>query len=311
MPFHSSPQHDAPAATSPSTPESAAAPTGPFAKASVRAAVSLLLVYHLTAVLLDPLATPPNFAGPPAIIPEAIRPAFQGYVTALSLDHTYKFFAPNPGDSHLFRYDLYFADGTKSVGVPEQMFPDRKKHWPRLLYHRYFMLAEHLPAMRGFGNWNEPDQPPPSPAQAAGQGGAQLLPPVPNSPVGEFVPPIAEDGGPLNVGVPQPRGPMAHGEIPVHPRVALAEAYTRGIAAHLAKKHHAQRVDLFHIVHRLSEPQEVIDGRKLSEPDTYRERLIISYKTTEFDKLPPQLTDFRGRLRTNSAKVGRTSEVRR
>jgi hypothetical protein len=311
MPAHSSPQHDAPAATSPSTPESAAAPTGPFAKASVRAAVSLLLVYHLAAVLLDPLATPPNFAGPPAIIPEAIRPAFQGYVTALSLDHTYKFFAPNPGDSHLFRYDLYFADGTKSVGVPEQTFPDRKKHWPRLLYHRYFMLAEHLPAMRGFGNWNEPDQPPPLQTQASGQGAAQLLPPVPNSPVGEFVPPIAEDVGPRTPGAPPTPGPIAGGEAPLHPRAALAEAYAQGIAAHLAKKHHAQRVDLFHIVHRLSAPQEVIEGRKLSEPDTYRERLIISYKTTEFDKLPPNLGAARRALTPGDVNAQRASEVRR
>jgi hypothetical protein len=47
------------------------------------------------------------------------------------LDHGYFFFAPNPGPSHL-------------VGIRDQsvLFPDRKEQWPRLLYHRYFMLSE-------------------------------------------------------------------------------------------------------------------------------------------------------------------------
>lgn len=231
-------------------------PTGAFAKPAVRLGVSLLLAYHLGAVLLEPLATAPQFNGPPAVLPEFARPAFRPYATALSLDHSYKFFAPNPGDSHLVRYDLYFADGSKRVGIAEQGFPDSRRDWPRLLYHRYFMLTEHLPNDRGFFQWNSPDEPPRGEVVAA---------------VGEFVPPLADDQ-------PRPAGdaPSAAED----PRARFRrhrDTYVRGIAAYLAKKHGAERVDLFHVVHHLPSPQEVIEGRKLDAPDGYRERLLISY----------------------------------
>ena len=35
-------------------------------------------------------------------------------------------------------------DGRKIEGS----FPDKKAEWPRLLYHRYFMLSEHLSGLR-------------------------------------------------------------------------------------------------------------------------------------------------------------------
>lgn len=236
-----------PAATA--APPQPVEPTGSFAKPAVRIGVSLLLVYHLGAVLLEPLATAPNFNGPPAVLPEFARPAFRPYQTALSLDHSYKFFAPNPGDSHLIRYDLHFADGTTSVGVAEHGLPNSRRDWPRLLYHRYFMLAEHLPKDRGFFDWNAPDAPP----------RAEIVPAV-----GEFVPPLADDA-------PSPADDSRARFL--HHR----DVYARGIAAYLAKKHGARRVDLFHIVHHLASPQEVIEGRKLDAADGYRERLLISY----------------------------------
>lgn len=233
-------------------PAEAAAPTGMFRSPAVRLGVSLCLVYHLVAVLLEPLATPPQFAGPPSVVPELVRPMFRPYATALSLDHAYKFFAPNPGESHLVRYDLYFADGTKRINQADQWFPDRKRDWPRLLYHRYFMITEFLPDGRNFENWNfEPE--------------ARLAPPGT-----EMIPPPADDtlAGP-------PTGTFDP------PRVPTSQVYARGIASHLARKHGAVRVDLFHVVHRLSHPQEIIDGRKLDAPDTYRERLLISYNAPD------------------------------
>jgi hypothetical protein len=231
-------------------------PTGPFARPAVRIGVSLLLVYHLGAVLLEPLATAPQFNGPPAVLPEFVRPAFRPYATALSLDHSYKFFAPNPGDSHLVRYDLYFADGKQFVNAPDNIFPDRHRDWPRLLYHRYFMLTEHLPKDRGFFQWNLPDEPP--------QG--EIVPAV-----GEIVPPPA-DVEPRIAG-----GVAGSSEDPRARFQRHRDTYVRGIAAYLAKKHGARRVDLFHVVHHLASPQEIIEGRKLDAPDGYRERLLISY----------------------------------
>ncbi|MCE9605765.1 MAG: hypothetical protein K8U03_12795 [Planctomycetia bacterium] len=243
----------------------AVAITGAFRSPWVRAGVSLLLVYHLAAVLLEPLATPPHFVGPPSEIPELLRPKFRAYATALSLDHAYKFFAPDPGESHLIRYDLHFADGTKRVGRAEQGFPDRKRDWPRLLYHRYFMLTEFLPDGRNFETWNmEPEMP----------GTARLSLPV--APQGAEMIPVPREDGPTTgtFDPPSPAGP---------PRIRRADVYARGIAAHLARKHGAVRVDLYHVVHRLSHRQEIIEGRKLDAPDTYRERLLISYTSNTPD----------------------------
>ena len=60
------------------------------------------------------------------------------YLQILSLDNGYRFFAPEPGPSHLVRYDVTLADGQQIGGV----FPNLAEERPRLLYHRYFMLSE-------------------------------------------------------------------------------------------------------------------------------------------------------------------------
>lgn len=215
-------------------------------KPGARALASLALVYHLTAVLVHPMSVPPQFAGDPAILPQAIRPAFQPYITALSLDHSYKFFAPNPGPSHLVRYDLHFADGRKEIGDERNIFPDVRRHWPRLLYHRYFMLAEHLAPLVA-------QMPPVEPSQEG-------------APAGELVPVAPRADGDSGAAPQQPNpGPL----------------FLRGIAEHLAKKHGASRVDLFYRIHLISSPEQILAGRKLDEPDMYGERLLLSYTGEE------------------------------
>jgi hypothetical protein len=91
-----------------------------------------------------------------------IRAALRPYVEFAFLDHGYFFFAPNPGPSHLLRAKLEFDDGRPPLEIT---LPDRTRHWPRLLYHRHFMLAEQYHA--DF----LPAQPPPeveaNPAQLA------------------------------------------------------------------------------------------------------------------------------------------------
>lgn len=212
----------------------------------LRAVVSLALAYHLLAVLVHPLSVPPQFAGQPAILPTRVRPAFQPYITALSLDHSYKFFAPNPGDSHLVRYDLHFADGTKQINDPKNTFPDVREHWPRLLYHRYFMLAEHLAPLV--------DRMPPAGQPQDDPRGGELVPPAPNA-AGEAVPSPNE---------PNP-----------------GDVFLRGIARHLAKKHGASRVDLYYRVHFLSSPEQILAGKKLDDPESYAERLVMTYKSED------------------------------
>ena len=102
--------------------------------------ISLLLVAHLTGMFIFPFAAATEFQSPAAM---PIFRAMLPYNTAMYLDHGYAFFAPNPGASHLVRYKLEFADGREPI---ERTFPDIERHWPRLLYHRHFMLAEHLNA---------------------------------------------------------------------------------------------------------------------------------------------------------------------
>jgi hypothetical protein len=102
--------------------------------APVRTIVSLLLVWHLSAVLIGPLSLPP------AIIPSAAQRIFGPYAELIDINHAYKFFAPEPGPSHLIDYDIEFADGSHRTG----RFPDRHKDFPRLLYHRHFMLTEFI-----------------------------------------------------------------------------------------------------------------------------------------------------------------------
>lgn len=68
---------------------------------------------------------------------QSLRP----YIEAIYLNHGYAFFAPDPGPSHLLVARLEFDDGRESLVLT---YPDLDQHWPRLLYHRHFMLSEHL-----------------------------------------------------------------------------------------------------------------------------------------------------------------------
>lgn len=106
----------------------------------LRVIVSAAIAYHLAAVFIGAwIGSPPTspFAD------HAARP-FRAYIMLADLNHGYRFFAPNPGPSHLFRYQLTFDDGSTQDGY----FPNRAEHWPRLLYHRYFMLSENLNVVR-------------------------------------------------------------------------------------------------------------------------------------------------------------------
>ena len=98
-----------------------------------RGVLSLLLVLHLVAIASAPLAMEP--ASLPA---QKVFGLFRPYLDAAFLNHGYHFFAPEPGPSHLIRYELTFADGRIESGI----FPDPNQQRPRLNYHRHFMLSE-------------------------------------------------------------------------------------------------------------------------------------------------------------------------
>lgn len=99
-----------------------------------RRLVSLAIVAFLFVLIIGPLSNPvasPYLSGP---IAEKISPIHR----ALFLGHGYRFFGPDPGPGHLLVYQGQRADGSQFEGV----FPDSNNRWPRLLYHRWFMLSE-------------------------------------------------------------------------------------------------------------------------------------------------------------------------
>jgi hypothetical protein len=125
-------------------PPHAARPVPAYSR-RVRWLISLVLGFHLTAVFVGAwIGSPPT-----SPFADIVARPFRAYIAVADLNHGYRFFAPNPGPSHLFRYQLTFADGSTEEGY----FPNRVLQWPRLLYHRYFMLAENLNVLR-------PDLPP-------------------------------------------------------------------------------------------------------------------------------------------------------
>jgi hypothetical protein len=101
--------------------------------------VSLALLWHLVGLLVGPISSPPSILG------DYLQMVYQPYLQAAYLNHGYKFFGPDPGPSHLVRYVIELDDGERI----EETFPDRKVHWPRLFYHRHFMLSEFLVGMSG------------------------------------------------------------------------------------------------------------------------------------------------------------------
>jgi hypothetical protein len=106
-----------------------------------RGLVSGLLLFHLGAVVLAPFAfatTGPDGASPVVAL---LAPLFRGYSEFAYLNHGYAFFAPDPGPSVVLQARAEFDDGRSPV---TRIYPDRRHDFPRLLYHRHFMLSEQL-----------------------------------------------------------------------------------------------------------------------------------------------------------------------
>ena len=98
------------------------------------AVLSLWLAFHVFAVFISPAAMPP--ASP--LLEDGYRFALP-YNEALFLNHGYHYFAPDPGASTLIAWEIPRDGDAPAVG----RFPDVSIH-PRLLYHRYFMMAENV-----------------------------------------------------------------------------------------------------------------------------------------------------------------------
>jgi hypothetical protein len=91
-------------------------------------------MFHLVAIIAAPAAMDPS-----SDLARSIHDVCRAYLEFLFLDHGYHFFAPEPEESTLLSFEAHRPDGT----VVRGRIPDRATE-PRLLYHRYFMLTEHM-----------------------------------------------------------------------------------------------------------------------------------------------------------------------
>jgi len=176
---------------------------------AVRVVLSIAFTLHLLGVFVAPMGASIRAAYDLARerlqIPQGeaipmpwLNRLYQPYLDVLYLNHGYGFFAPDPGPSHLIDYTITLKDGSEIHG----RFPDIKEHWPRLRYHRHFMLAEQI----------------------------QLV------------------------------DPQFEGA------VSGKETYAR----HLLHEYDAKRVRLEGVEHALATPEDIIAGKKLDDPASYR-----------------------------------------
>lgn len=115
-------------------------PTPPGLSKAWKWTISGLVVLQLLAVTAEPFRFFTRSARGTSPAADPARWALAPYIELAYLNHGYFFFAPEPGPSHLMECLLEMPDASQ-VSIT---FPDKRKQWPRLLYHRHFMLAEFL-----------------------------------------------------------------------------------------------------------------------------------------------------------------------
>lgn len=213
-------------------------PIGTWLKPWHKITISILLLLHLSAVVVAPLAVACDTGGSnsPAVAP--LRRWLDPYITLMFLNHGYFFFAPDPGPSHLVDYKVEFNDGRQAV---EGRFPDLATERPRLLYHRHFMLSESL-----YANFTPPEAPPePSP------------PPLTAS---------AEERTRHELDKAEHRRMVAAWQ----QRRKLYETLRVSVEEHLQAKYNGDKVTITRVEHRPPMPAEVSELKKpLNAPEFY------------------------------------------
>ncbi len=100
----------------------------------VRWALNIWIVFHFSAILAAA-----GSVGPTSDLVLAAWGLFRPYLQILYLNHGYNFFAPEPAPTTLMTFVAERSDGTSIRG----RIPDPSLE-PRLLYHRYLLLTEHI-----------------------------------------------------------------------------------------------------------------------------------------------------------------------
>ena len=132
-------QHEAPVASNELAPPASASPWS----SKWRLILSIAVTVHMVAVFAEPFRFFTR-SSQRSFSPDAgyIRSWLSAYIDFAYLHHGYFFFAPNPGPSHLISAQI--GKVTPPNQPKEILIPDKTVQWPRLYYHRHFMLSEFL-----------------------------------------------------------------------------------------------------------------------------------------------------------------------
>ncbi len=246
-----------------------------------RIIVSVLVVLHLAAVFSAPFAMPQ----PSSELSVGIDSVTGPYTSALYMRHGYRFFAPDPGPSHLLRYEVVDENGDVVAG----RFPDKSIHKPRLMYHRFFMISEHF---WGLGTLAEPIE---NQTQVDDLNRAVTylrengfidqadwllgsIPPSPNEEseerqMVEVIKGLENDGKfaaakTARRNFDRDRDGLATAKR--HRKIWLA-----GIAKYLKQKHNGAVVRIWIQEHLIPDYDHILDGGGLDDPETYGPRRLV------------------------------------
>jgi hypothetical protein len=222
------------AGTSRTSPED----TGPFTLGRWwRRGISALLVVHLLLVIAVPL----TMMRPRSRLADAVVSWTRPWIEMTQLSHGYGFFAPEVGPSHLVEYQLEFDPTEGKIREPMlDQFPDMSSQWPRLRYHRHFMLSEKLASYF---------QPQPYPPQRPSDD-------VLRTPAGAETWRLDQEA--YQADLQQWRQQRQ-----------IFDLLVKSYAQHLLAENDASVVRMHLKVHLIPSPEAVIEGRRLKDPEFY------------------------------------------
>lgn len=209
--------------------------------------ISVLLLLHCIAIFAAPMAGPP----PASELSRYVASWFEPYLHGAYFNHGYRFFAPNPGPSHLVRYEVTLADGS----TESHRFPSTDEQWPRLFYHRHFMVAERvnqLVSMPTAEEWALEMRDQRALADELMRAGHANLA--------------------REIEVEMSRRQTGYGE-----QLELRDKLLEGIGQYFLKFHDARSIKVFSVRHPLPSQLDVRAGAKLDAPESYLERLVYEW----------------------------------
>lgn len=204
-----------------------------------RRIISLLIALHLCAVVAAPMSGPP----PASDLSRRIASIFDPYLKAAFLSHGYRFFAPNPGPSHLVRYEVLFSDGR----VENHQFPSTSGQWPRLYYHRHFMVAEQVNQLAEVPTSEE--------FEAQMKEREDLANEIRDAGNGLLARQIRDD--------------MLAERQAFERQTQLKDGLLGGMAQYFLRFHGGESIRIFSVRHPIPSPIEVESGFQLDTPDSY------------------------------------------